>query len=81
MPSPTEKALKEVAKELRASRKMTQAVLNRLGDVESSVKGLRVALAEFHHDVEARHQSHEQAVAGLSSRVLRAERALKLRPA
>lgn len=74
MPSPTEKALKEIAKELRAGRKERK-------ELGSAIDGLRVALAEFHSDVKAQQDSQRAISTGLSERVVRAERALKLRPA
>jgi len=81
MPSPTEKALRQVLNELKASRKANEALAEKVGVMGNALDGFRVALAEFHSDVGHRIETHEKASNELDLRLKRAERALKLRPA
>lgn len=81
MPSPTEKALRQVLNELKASRKTNQELAEKIGVMGNAIDGFRVALSEFHHDISARTETHEKAVNQVDERVKRVERVLKLRPA
>lgn len=81
MPSPTEKALRQVLVELKAQRKANETLAEKVGVMGNAIDGFRVALAEFHSDIQNRHQVHENAVNQMGVRVTRAERALKLKPA
>lgn len=81
MPSPTEKALRQVLVELKAQRRANEALAEKVGVMGSAIDGFRVALAEFHSDIQTRHQVHENAVNQMGERLKRTERVLKLRPA
>lgn len=81
MPSPTEKALRAVLTELKQQRKANENLAEKVGILTGAVDGMRAAIGEFHHDIQARHEVHENAVNQLGEKMKRVERALKLRPA
>lgn len=95
MATPTEKALRLITAELKATRielKATRTTLGKMSatlhELGGNVKGIQVALSVRESDFQAKYEelgqraqtTHER-VATVDRRLERAERALKLRPA